>query len=472
LGQRPDFDCDKSLFGNVGIIRFIDVVADNKFASNLYKQGPQSKEFNASDPKEFLVIFPQSYIEKNRFKKVDSFGMDFILEDKENLLKLLKLLSDNFCAKLLKFVLDNHANLEKIWDFNWIDWFQPFFKDLSESNYSIKIQSKPHLFIESIFQKLIIFDLQRKNSQIAYKKGFITDSESLLQFSIESLIDYLNQYPVLKEESSSEFISNFVTLYRCCEDNLFFSIQFLLNFGSCVNQMLIKNNPNVRSHLKSSGLLQLKDNSIIQMLSSEIQSDEFLKFLKLFSFEMISNQPKFRDSNGLLFLFRFFHQFKDHLIQETLGLVLITYFTPNEENRKAIKKLIDDDLFCDKFFSLSDQSSLNNFISWYFNGTPEVLLKKKLIEQRLESLYLPISSIVSKSFEKRIYKRNKRSKARKDRLLRQSTLFNKNILEHNNKIKQLKENRVVYYQNLIDDCRIQRHERFKIGEEFIKSLNK
>ena len=47
----------------------------------------------------------------------------------------------------------------------------------------------------------------------------------------------------------------------------------------CINLWASKNSGEVRSHMKSSGLFDLRDNLIIQILKFEFKSDDFIDIL-------------------------------------------------------------------------------------------------------------------------------------------------------------------------------------------------
>ena len=80
--------------------------------------------------------------------------------------------------------------------------------------------------------------------------------------------------------------------------------------------------------------------------------------MKNFSFNLVADQAKFRESNGILFLLRMLlSSSHDRAFQVLLAEILRNQFAPIEENKKAITKVLEDPQIIARLFSVEDSAS-------------------------------------------------------------------------------------------------------------------
>jgi len=323
-------------------------------------------------------------------------------------------------------------------------------------------------------------------------------------------------------------------------------------FVDAMHNMVCSSTPEIRSLLKSIGLLDLRDDIVIQLLEGQNFSfEEQMQFVKRFSFGLVADQPKFRESNGLLFLLRILllagH---DRSFQVFLSEIILNTFAPIDENKKMIIKIIDDPQVISRFFSLSfldqdrgeepterasslslsssnqsldqvgkeatnsttslpngisssspppspktkhavnidmspislskegeagsaskgERGSIEGFFNWFYSNDPDCVLKRSALEQRIEKLVLPLTTLNMRSQEKLMTRRNKKLKTFRDKQLRTAGALNKSLTESKTKSSQKLAKYAASHQQQQDALRVARHERAKTGEEIWKKI--
>lgn len=168
--------------------------------------------------------------------------------------------------------------------------------------------------------------------------------------------------------------------------------------------------------------------------------------MRTFSFNLVADQAKFRESNGILYLLRMLHSSThDRQFQITLAEILRNQFAPIDENKRAIAKILDDPQILSRLFAVDDMnhvitksasthslegpevtpppspklpvvstdhqgqqqqqqptpsSNMEAFLTWYYSTDPDIVLKRTSIEQRIEKLVFPLANLSMKSREK------------------------------------------------------------------------
>jgi hypothetical protein len=244
-----------------------------------------------------------------------------------------------------------------------------------------------------------------------------------------------------------------------------------------------------------------------------------------FSFNLVADQAKFRESNGILFLLRMLHSSShDRAFQVSLAEIVRNQFAPIEENKRAISKILEDPQIISRFFAVeeshvlpksgsahsleghdgspppsprprtveqpassSSSSALGSnqtqpvaqqgvllgmegFLSWYYSTDPDMVLKRTAIEQRIEKIASPLINLSMKNREKVTGRRNKRIKSLRDKQLRNSVILNKSLTETKSKSSTRLLKFSTSYQQLQDALKLSRQERLKVGEESWKKV--
>ena len=251
-----------------------------------------------------------------------------------------------------------------------------------------------------------------------------------------------------------------------------------------------------------------------------------MHFVKTFSFNLIADQAKFREANGILFLLRMLHSSShDRQFQLFLAEILRNQFAPIEDNKKAIGKILEDPQVITRLFSVDDSlpsltkspsthsldvpdntpppsplvkgmdsppssppmlyqslsssslsptggssSTMEGFFSWYYSTDPDVILKRTAIEQRIEKLASPLINLSMKNREKVMGRRNKRLKSVRERQIRNSAALNKSLTETKTKSSTRLMKFSTTYQQLQDALKTMRQDRLRQGEESWKKI--
>jgi len=392
------------------------------------------------------------------------------------------------------------SNMELLWEHPWADWIDVFVKDRramsvtnNSSNSSLNhlgIASEPspssdHLqspqqqqqqqqqqkeemssvqtVLDSIVQKMLFYDLGRKNGVIARNKGLVMEDDSFFLHMVHCLLDFLGTQPILAADKATDFVRNLYTLLRYIDKEIPFDAPVYQHFISVANLMVMQNNSNVRSSMRVCGLLDLRDDLVVQMLYTETPSG-CADFLRSFSFELVADQPKFRDSHGTLFILRhFLKASQDRVLQGAIGRVLSTVFLPIDENRRAIAKVVEDPEFMLRL--VNNPSSEEDFFAWFYASGPDATLKRTTIEARVEAKVLPLLAVQRRDQDKANLRRSKRQKLVRERQVRQSSVTNKLLGEVKTKGRARLAKLAALHQQHQEQLLAKRQERIRVGEE-------
>lgn len=461
--RESSYDVIRSIFG-IGLCWFKSTVLPDVRSQRFGTKMVSSMDSDGAT---------QKFTDELIFPEVFKLVLDLLKEtdDKE---KVMNVISD--MKKILTI-----QNMEVLWEFPWIEWIYTFSLDAIEDEIN-SVADLLYLFI----QKMFVFDMQRKNFK---QKNLLIEDDIFLGKVVDSVLDYFELTPCLAHEAAPDILKNMVQFYRHIEEHLPFNESVYIHFISVINAMAKHNNSSIRMQMKSSGLFDIRDDIVINILQTDVSFEQLEEFLEVFSFEQVADHPHFRDSNGLLLMINLFLRSRDkNLLQQEIGDIIVNTFLPFEENRKALAKIIDDQDFLDKILSVPSSSivernrhyrrkssipstsdypveTLSSFLEWFYSPSPDSVLKRTAVEQKIASLFLPLSRNNQKIEEKMMQKRNKRIKAMKDRQLKNAAQVNKSLTEFKAKSKIRLERSAAAHQEAQDELRKSMYERRKLGLE-------
>jgi len=329
----------------------------------------------------------------------------------------------------------------------------------------------------------------------------------------------------------NHIINNMIHLYRYMKDSLSFSIQLNYHFANVINHLACHNNSTIRTLMKTSHFFEIRDDLIIDILKSEVFIEDIEYFMEKFSFEILANQPKFRENDGLLFLLRLFHSTHEHYnVQSMIGKIIINTIMPIPINSEIISNILQDDVVFEKLKSLSsksdhyyqenqeeqgeiidsnwdknnsnsknknnsspntsfdqsnslnddnsmnehyqnnENSAINSFLSWYYSTDPGINARRMAIEQRIENSYKTINKIFQTKQKEIETKRQERLQKFIDYRNKYNNKLNLIIEELESHYKTQLENNEKLYQNNLNKIKAERFQRNEIGYQTLKNI--
>eukprot|EP01119_Soliformovum_irregulare_P021485 TRINITY_DN7161_c0_g1_i1.p1 TRINITY_DN7161_c0_g1~~TRINITY_DN7161_c0_g1_i1.p1 ORF type:complete len:1178 (+),score=402.61 TRINITY_DN7161_c0_g1_i1:250-3783(+) len=404
-------------------------------------------------------------------------------------------------------------NMEMLFESNWLDWILEFLQAYTSKPHRSEDASRINMHLNRIMEKMMVFDISRRNSQVA-KFGELIEFEPFQVQVMESVVDHYDRNPTFNAENASDVISNIAIFYKYAEE-VDLPAETCKKMIDNIDTLACQNSSATRALMKSKGLFDLRDVLIIRLLrgsrdleasdadanpnpaiaspstpsmSSHLTSStsgggnyqlselpEVLEvrenFILNFPFESIANQKAFRDTNsGVLCLLQLFHEYRevDLQVQMTLYDILLGVFAPIEENRRIIASALEDPEVQSRFFQTEKEKSEISFVEWY--NLAENSGKIQEIEIRISKLLQPPETKFQNMFKSMAQKKAKKIKGRKDRTQKSATVMNRAIAEFEEKRKQR------YIKSQMSSAaredlmiRIAR-DRARIGEESWKSL--
>ncbi len=256
-------------------------------------------------------------------------------------------------------LLDPH-NMDILWNTPWLDWMLDYIQTLTALEDD---KNAPRILTQlfSIIQKMVLYDIARKSSQLSKLKDMVENEHFQVQV-LESIIDYYEANPCLPQEQATDIITNLAQLYKYVEDieissrgtvHLYLSHSLLLvckRVIDSINTLVCQNTSFVRATMKNRGLFELRDNLIIRMLRGfEEEIDTRANFIYTFPFESIADQKAFRETNnGIVYLLNIFQESStDTALQSAVYDVLKNTLGTIEENKKIICSILEDTEVCD-----------------------------------------------------------------------------------------------------------------------------
>jgi hypothetical protein len=104
-------------------------------------------------------------------------------------------------------------NMEVLWNTAWLDWMLDYIQTVGTVTDPPKILNQ--LF--NIVQKMVMYDITRKSSQIIKLKDMVENEQFQIQV-LEGIMDYFESNPSLPAEQAADIILNLAQLYKYVED--------------------------------------------------------------------------------------------------------------------------------------------------------------------------------------------------------------------------------------------------------------
>lgn len=127
-----------------------------------------------------------------------------------------------------------------------------------------------------------------------------TDTGAFVVRVADTVLAYVEKFPVLSKEDSWNFLRNFSGLMERVNSLLVPPPRLIVRIVRVINLLASRNESGVRTRLKDSGLLALRDAFVLRCLRDEMPLPVRLDAFRSFSFELVAASPRFQSSGGLL----------------------------------------------------------------------------------------------------------------------------------------------------------------------------
>ncbi|KAI8051498.1 hypothetical protein BDF22DRAFT_744509 [Syncephalis plumigaleata] len=386
--------------------------------------------------------------------------------------ELIRLLLDRFMADVKRMLTED--NMTTLWEYPWTEWFAVFLQDrgvMEKSNYG-----RIATMIRAIAQRMMVFDMARRVSVINRLKGAVAENEAFQLQLIDDVLAYYERRPVLK---------NLAVLYRHLDECQPPNAAIYLRFASCLNQIACHTAAETRNIMKTIGLFNIRDTLIINLLQADLSTLEQMDISRV---------------ARLLLLMRAFH-LAEPTVRPTIARILLSVFRPSAESRRIMAAIIEDPEVIRRFFTVSlrgrsdeeftrssvedevdylddvgsnsnhsyslngsvgatlrsdtneshahechDADDVIGILVWYFQSDPDAILRRGKIEQRIETLYAPVSMVYRQTSSSCIGVKSGTRRSQDER-------------------KAAHGSRCDYHRQRMDSIREARQTRFKAGEE-------
>ena len=285
----------------------------------------------------------------------------------------------------------------------------------------------------------------------------IPDADSFREKCLQTLLNKIKSNPDFDScegyaNNKANFIKNLYNLLQNCELVISYS-EINMKVMQLINLLASCNTPAVRQQMKAIGYFDLRDDLIIQMLKEDLPQHLLIEGIQCFSFETLASQPKFRDSNAVIYFIKFLLEFHSapSLQMEILNLIR-NDICIHDENRKYLRKILENKFFLDFLagFKADDSNSIAQCFrsmkamklddegeSFPEDPTPEDFLKwlnhsekaKKTIMAQISKHLASIDSEYKKNYNKAIELKAAKRKKAIDSLIKDKTTIQKQVNE-------------------------------------------
>jgi len=207
-------------------------------------------------------------------------------------------------------------------------------------------------------------------------------------------------------DDATDIIKNLVFLYKSLEEMTIFPPEICTRVLNCINHLSFQNTAPIRLQMKDAGLFSIRDSFVLYLLRCA-PIPVLAEFISYFSFESITDQHKFRDAGGILYLLAIFHAtHPDINLQAAVGIIIRDVLSHIDDNKKIISKYIDDPEVVENLFrspvdntkqknqriSESESDALESigieeFIKWYY--AEERNAKREAVEAKIQKQLSP-----------------------------------------------------------------------------------
>jgi hypothetical protein len=385
-------------------------------------------------------------------------------------------------------------NMQLLWTHPWADWMGDFL--------FVRKHPVPRLTpsIVEMARHMLLFDMNRPNSAIVKSNGAMCDVTEMELLLVDIALQHLIKSPILDPKHANDVLKCLLIMHKHLDTYLPGTSAMYSSFALCINTIALHNTFDIRVFMKNVGLFSIREACILKLLKMDLDTDGYVFILGNFSFDILAEQRSFKEANGILLLLRIFHR-AERPVQQLVLSILVRSFCSSSEHWRSIKKLVDDTAVAHKLQSVIskgrtnsfDQTSMDigtesashtnsalsvdvstpitvdEFIEWYFGADPERVLSKSVIEQRIETQYLPIAAQVAREQERLQARRNKRINAHKDKQLRASSLINRSLVDIQAKGKVSVTRRTLAYRERLQLQQAMRQERLQLANSVLHS---
>eukprot|EP00475_Leptophrys_vorax_P008219 TRINITY_DN15296_c0_g2_i3.p1 TRINITY_DN15296_c0_g2~~TRINITY_DN15296_c0_g2_i3.p1 ORF type:complete len:788 (-),score=207.61 TRINITY_DN15296_c0_g2_i3:2586-4949(-) len=355
----------------------------------------------------------------------------------------------------LDSLMENSQNLEMLLQGDWLQWCQQYYEVVEKNDFANDLEGKFKERVTSRFvnmvQKAILYDMScnYKNSRLSKLKE-LSEAELFQVLIIESVLSFFETHPTLDEQVAGNMIRNLVQLYEHVDEIVGLTPDVCVRIINSINIMASQNSDAVRTLMKVNGVFIIRDNLVLHFIRDSVAPHENLydAFSNL-SFETVAANPQFRNNSGCLYILKIFHEAQDFDLQILIAEILRDQLGPHEENRKELIRIIGDvevlvpllpDLDMEDLksanvnqticfppdepdpidpaaFSIDENiDGCEDFVNWYF--APEQDEKRKGVLARLEAAIAPTEKQLKKNRDAVAGKKQKRLRARLEKLER------------------------------------------------------
>ena len=238
----------------------------------------------------------------------------------------------------------------------WVDWSFSFFLKANKSKGAtrdVMVKLVHRINIQMVLRSISWLPSPK---QMRLVRSVVRDCHNMNVRLLLDVISHLEDNPYLHPDDASQSVKNIALLFDRIEEQLDLGVESWLRVVNLINDLAVQNNAAAREAMKASRLFDIRDNLLIHCLKCEC-SLEAAYDLAAVSFDSLADSPRFRESNGVLYLLRLMRRAEsDPALQVLFVRVLRHEIGGVEVNRKILSAIIKDPDVSAHLLGLHDDS--------------------------------------------------------------------------------------------------------------------
>ncbi|XXQ36554.1 NTF2 domain-containing protein [Plasmodiophora brassicae] len=290
-----------------------------------------------------------------------------------------------------------------------------------------------------VIQKILVRDLSWHAGRQSCLTTLLTmvEATEFIVLLIDRALAFFEKCPRIDDADATCLLRNLSRLFESI-DELVGPGKWSIRLIHLINLLASQNTSDVRTRMKQVGMFDMRDHLLLLFCQQPCSPADRFVALSQLPLDSVALDAKFRQSNGLLYLVRWFTT--DDMpatspLRNLLVEVLRRRISTHVEARRDLEKAVGDSEICQRLFETSISDA--DFSAWFLDGARDA--QRSAIFARVEKT-LSLAEVNSRrQADRAVEKREKRIRARLDSLGKAAAVSERAVQDALERCEQLTE---------------------------------
>jgi len=248
---------------------------------------------------------------------------------------------------MLIHLLNDEESVATLLDYKWRRYMGMYVEAVQDRSGFEEVLS----LFGDVCERILVADLNRPVKQCQlWKVCEMVDTPFFQNLLLERMVAFFEKHPIVDERNALCILRNLVQVLEQFQKVQPISPNVATRLIATINFMASQNSHKVRTLMKSQGMFGVREALVLRCVRADMSVEQRVELFRSLSFECIPPSGRFRDAQGTLFLLVMFHTTEDTNLKVVLMNILRTQLGENEEHRRFIVKLINDQVAASVLF--------------------------------------------------------------------------------------------------------------------------